>query len=140
MLTGPTRSFRRPAYATAVFVKSAVSNDDTSALVAKSANLAFLPGSELRWASVYLKRGRARTVARSRVRVRVSDPVLERVHGLRVDVMSRRTRAGPLFSKAGCIMGHLGPGREGSDSFAFGTTLSARIPICARLTACSAGR
>jgi hypothetical protein len=43
------RATRLPA-----FGRSAVSNEDTTALVQNPANIAFLPAAELRWSSVYL--------------------------------------------------------------------------------------
>src|SRR5690242_8606641 len=36
------------------FGNNAASDDDTTAIVANPANLAFLPGSEFRWSSAYL--------------------------------------------------------------------------------------
>jgi protease-4 len=108
-----------------VFGKSPVSNDDSSALVQNPANLAFLPGSELRWSSVYLNEGARVPWQGHALAFAFPIPFLNAATGLRVDLMSPPSGgAGPLFKSDGLYQWVTwGLALKASDSFSFGMSL-----------------
>jgi protease-4 len=108
-----------------VFGKSAVGNDDSSALVQNPANVAFLPASELRWSSVYLNEGARVPWQGHALAFAFPIPFLNAATGLRVDLMSPPTGGvGPLFKSDGLYQWVTwGLALKASDSFAFGMSL-----------------
>ena len=76
------RPLRMPA-----FGRNLVSIDDTAALVANPANLAFLPGAELRWSSVYLDEASWTPWQGHAVAVGFPLPVIPIATGLRFDMI-----------------------------------------------------
>jgi protease IV len=108
-----------------VFGKSAVSNDDSTALVQNPANLAFMPASELRWSSVYLNENARATWQGHAFAFAFPIPFLNASTGVRVDLMSPpRGGAGPLYNSDGLYQWVTwGLALKASDSFAIGTSL-----------------
>jgi protease-4 len=107
------------------FGKSAVSNDDSSALVQNPANIAFLPASELRWSSVYLNEGSRAAWQGHALGFAFPIPFLNAATGLRVDLMAPpRGGPGALFRSDGVYQWITwGLAVKASDSFSFGTSL-----------------
>src|SRR3954465_9505294 len=107
-----------------VFGKSPVTNDDSSALVQNPANLAFLPGSELRWSSVYLNEGARVPWQGHALAFAFPIPFVNASTGLRVDLMSPPGGTAPRFKNGGLYQWVAwGLALKASDSFAFGMSL-----------------
>lgn len=107
------------------FGKSPVSNDDSTTLVQNPANLAFLPGSELRWSSVYLNEAARAPWQGHAFAFAFPIPFLNASTGVRVDVLSPpRGGQGQLFQSDGTYQWLTwGLAFKASNSVAFGTTL-----------------
>jgi protease-4 len=82
--------------------RSAVSDDDTTALVINPANLAFLPGSELRWSSMYLNESASAPFQGHAFAFGFPIPFLSLATGLRLDIVSPPdTESLNLFGRTG---------------------------------------
>src|SRR3954463_7048931 len=68
--------------------RSAVSDDDTTALVVNPANLGFLPGSEFRWTGMFLNERATASYQGHAFALGFPIPFLPLVTGLRLDVVS----------------------------------------------------
>jgi protease IV len=107
------------------FGKSAVSNEDSSALVQNPANIAFLPASELRWSSVYLNEGSRAAWQGHAIGFAFPIPFLNASTGLRVDLMAPPGGGpGTLFQSDGVYQWLTwGLAIKASDSFSLGMSL-----------------
>jgi len=68
--------------------RSAVSNDDSTALVTNPANIGFLPGAELRWTGMFLNEDATATYQGHAFGLAFPIPFLSMATGLRLDLVS----------------------------------------------------
>jgi protease-4 len=105
--------------------KSAVTNEDSTALVQNPANIAFMPSSELRWSAAYMNEGARLPFQGHAFSFAFPIPLINAATGVRVDLMSPPSGgAGPLYSANGLYQWLTwGLALRASDSFAFGMSL-----------------
>jgi protease-4 len=106
--------------------RSAVSDDDSTALLVNPANLAFMPREELRWTGMFLNESAAATYQGHAFALAFPVPFLSIGTGLRIDVVSPpRAAAEALFGNANGRYEWLtwGLAFRPSDSFSVGMSL-----------------
>ena len=106
--------------------RSAVSDDDSTALVVNPANLGFMPGAELRWTGMFLNENAAATYQGHAFALAFPIPFLSLATGLRLDVVSPpRGVAQVLFGDENARYEWLtwGMAFKPSDSFSLGMSL-----------------
>ncbi|HKO49908.1 MAG TPA: S49 family peptidase, partial [Polyangiaceae bacterium] len=77
--------------------RSAVSNDDSTALVVNPANLGFLPGGELRWTGMFLNEDATASYQGHAFALAFPIPFLNLATGLRLDIVSPPRAAAQLM-------------------------------------------
>jgi protease-4 len=106
--------------------RSAVSDDDSTALVVNPANLAFLPGSELRWTGMFLNENATAPYQGHAFALAFPIPFLSLSTGLRLDIVTPpRAASNLLFGDGGARYEWLtwGLAFKPSSSLAFGLSL-----------------